>query len=275
MGRFLFFSILILNFLPFSKVSAQGGATASKKVISGMVLKNDRAEFDTKSFLADLGAEWKLKIDSVSKKDQTLVFLNGKSMVMVANMDYPLPPADIANAAGISWLWKSAEIDAARHKSYLLISVIGAPNETVKLYKLFTKVASSALENSNSSGIYMHNQYLLLSKGYFTEAAKNMTDDNLPVYLWVYFGILQDKGQNSGYTYGLKEFGLEEMEIVNSSRSLQEVHACIVEAAQLVIKTNRRLQNDEELSGGDDAQKVKVALSGGKFLEGTTVKLNF
>jgi hypothetical protein len=275
MSRFILFSIFLLNLFISPNISAQSGATASKKVISGMVLKNDKASFDSKSFLADLGSDWKIKTDSISNKDQTLVFMNGKNIVMVANMDYPLPPADIANAAGISWLWKTAEVDAARHKSYLLISVIGAPNETVKLYKLFTKIAACALENTNSSGVFMHNQYLLLSKGYFAEAAKNMSDDNLPVYLWVYFGILQDQGQSSGYTYGLKEFGLQEIEIVNSSHSLQEVHACIVEATQFVIKTNRRLQNDEEINGGDDGQKIKVALSDSKFLEGKTVHLKF
>jgi Domain of unknown function (DUF4261) len=278
MYRFILIIVLFSNFCLVNQISSQNSnVTSNKQVVSGMVLKNDKAAFDAKTFLADLGTEWKLKTDSISQKAQTLVFSTGKITVSVSNMDYPLPPADIAAAAEISWLWKTAETDAARHKSYLLISVIGTPGQSVKLYKLFTTVAACALENTNSSGIYLQNQYLLLSKGYFTEAAKNMSDENLPVYLWVYFGILQENGQNSGYTYGLKEFGMQEFEIVNSGRSLQEVHACIVDATQLILKTNRRLQDGEEVTGGDGevAQKIKVKLSNGTFLEGQTLKLAF
>jgi Domain of unknown function (DUF4261) len=278
MKRFLLISIVFFNIVTFSSIFAQNGSvTANKQVVIGQILKNDKAAFDSKSFLSALGADWKVKTDSISNKGQTLVFTSGNLVVTIANMDYALPPADIAAAAEISWLWKTAEIDAARHKSYLQISVIGTPGQTVKLYKLFTKVAACALENSNASGIFLQNQYLLLSKGYFTEAAKNMTDDNLPVYLWVYFGILQEKGKSSGYTYGLKEFGMQEIEIVNSDHSLQEVHACIVDATQFVLMSNKRLQDGEEVSGGDGevAQKIKVNLSDGAFLEGKTLKLRF
>ena len=191
--RLLLFIVITLANTLIASVFAQNGkpVTADKQIVSGMVLKNDKAAFDYKAFLSDLSSDWKIKADSVSFKDQTLVFVCQNAVVMIANMDYPLPKAEIASAAEISWLWKSAELDAPRHQSYLLVSVIGKPGQALSLYKLFTKIAACSLENTNSSGVYMHNQYLLLSKGYYSEAAKNMNEAALPVYLWVYFGILQ------------------------------------------------------------------------------------
>jgi hypothetical protein len=264
----IFFVLALCLCLP---VFAQ---TTDRQVIAGMVLKNDKAKFDSKAFFATLKTEWKVVADSVSEKDGTLVFISGNAVVMLANMDYAVPTVDLAAPAGISWLWKNAETEALRNQSHLVISVIGGTGQATALHKLFTKVTACALANSNSSGIFMNSQYLLIPKGYYIEAARNMTDATLPIYLWVYFGLLQDKGMSSGYTYGLTEFGMNEIEIVDSQMPVQEAHAFLYDVTHEVILYNKHLKDGDKVSGSEN-QQVTVRLSPAKFLEGNTVKLSY
>lgn len=248
--------------------------STDRQVVTGMVLKNDKAKFDSKTFLAALKTDWKVPTDSVSEKDGTLVFISGNAVVMLANMDYAVPTVDLAAPAGISWLWKNAETEALRNQSHLVISVIGNAGQATHLHKLFTKITACALANSNASGVFMNSQYLLIPKGYYIEAARNMTDAELPIYLWVYFGLLQDKGTSSGYTYGLAEFGLPEIEVVETTMPVQEAHAFLYDVTHEVILYNRRLKDGDKVSGSEN-QQVTVHLSPAKFLEGTTVKLTY
>lgn len=267
----------LLIFLLVAAVSPAPAAfaqTPDRQVVTGMILKNDKAAFDSKGFLAALKSEWKTAADSVSEKDGTLVFISGTAVVMLANMDYGVPATDLAAPAGISWLWKTAKTEALRNQSHLVLSVIGPSGQAAKLYKLFTRVAACALQHANASGVFMNNQYLLLPKGYYLESARNMTDASLPLYLWVYFGILQENGRSSGYTYGLSEFGLEEMEIVDSQQSVQEAHAFLYDAAHDCVLYSRRVAEGDKVVGSE-GQIVIAHRSAAKFVEGMTVKLDF
>ena len=266
----LFFLLAAVQPLTFGRQSK----AADRLIVSGLVLLNDKTPLHTKPLFDALGAEWQIKADSISEKEETVVFLVGDVLVMLARQDYALPPNDIAAAAQISWLWKNAETEAARHQSHLIVSVIGKPSDALSLHKLFTKIAACMLENTNSVGIYLPNQYLLLSKGYYLESAKNMSSAVLPLYLWVYFGLLQDNGRSSGYTYGLKEFGLEEMEVVNSTHNLQEVHAFLYDAAQEIVLSGKHLKEGDQVGTKEDG-KVSVTISKCTFLDDMSVKLDF
>jgi len=248
---------------------------AEQKVVSGTILLNDKTAPDTKVLLAALKKDWKLKIDSSSTADKTLSIHISGATVMVAYLDYPQSPANIQTAARLSWLWKNGGAEAMRHQSQAVVSVMGAQNKTLELYKLFTTTAACILENTNSCGALMPDQYLLLSKGFYTSAARNMRDNQTtPIYCWVYFGMTQEKELSSGYTWGLQEFGLQEMEIVNSKQSRQDVHSTLYDAAQTVVTKNKRLQDGETLTTLEGA-KLKATLSKATYQEGQTLKLEY
>lgn len=246
-----------------------------QKVVSGTILLNDKTAPDATALLASLKKDWKLKADSVNTTDKTIVFSSENATVMIAFLDYPVPPVEIRTAARLSWLWKNSAAEALQHQSQAVVSVIGAAAKTADLYRLFTKVAAGVLEKSNASGFYMSSQYLLLSKEFYVQAARNMRDNKtIPLYCWVYFGMNQENEMGSGYTYGLQEFGLQEMEIVNSKQSMQEAHAVLYDAAMTVIQYNLKLYNGQIFSTLE-GQKLKATLSKAAFQEGETMKLEY
>lgn len=245
----------------------------SQKVISGTILLNDQTVPDAKLILAALKKDWKVKTDSSSVADKTIVFSVSNATVMIAFLDYPVAPAEIRTAAKLSWLWRTAGQEAGAHKAQAVISVIGASGKTLDLYKIFTKIAGGVLENTSSSGFYMSGQYLLLSKDFYLSAARNMRDNQtIPLYCWVYFGMIQENESSNGYTYGLQEFGLKEMEVVNSKQSLADVHAVLYDAALTVIQYNMELKDGQNFTTAE-GQKLTARLSKAAFQEGETMKL--
>lgn len=266
--RFLFFFALLGLLNP---VFAQ----KSQKVITGSVLLSDKAAPDAKKLVNALKTGWKIAADSINIADKTLVFSVPGATVMVAWLDYPAPAPEVRAAAKLSWLWTDAFEQAPRGQSQVVISVIGSGDRTLELYKLFTKTAGAVLEQTQSIGVYMSDQYLLLSKGFYVAAARNLlSGDALPLYCWVYFGMQQKDGRSGGYTYGLKEFGMPEMEIANSQNSLQDVHSVLYDVASFVVKWNQPLKEGSTFEGIEDL-KLPVTRSKAVYLEGETLKLTY
>ncbi len=251
-------------------------APPAQKVVTGSVLLNDKTAPDFKALLASLKTDWKFRTDSVTTNAKTLVFTTPGATVTISYQDYAIAPADIKAAANMSWLWRTAAQEAGRHQAQVVISVIGSAGRALDLHKMFTRVAGGVLENTRASGIYLNNQYLLLTKGFYTAAAHNLLNNNsLPLYCWVHFGMMEQGGKSAGYTYGLQEFGLPEMEIVQSTRPMAEVHAVLYEAAATVVEYGTKVRDGQTLTTREE-QKLVVRLSASTVLEGlTTAKLEW
>ena len=260
----------------FSQTNKAKAAAPAQKVVTGSVLLNEKKAPDFKTLLATLKTDWKFRTDSVTTNAKTLVFTTPGATVTMAYLDYPVAPDEIKAAANLSWIWRTAAQEAGRHQAQVVISVIGSTGRVLELHKMFTRIAGGVLENTQASGIYMNNQYLLLPKGFYTAAAHNLlTNNSLPLYCWVHFGMIDDKGKSGGYTYGLQEFGLPEMEVVDSGRSVAEVHAVLYDAVATVVEYNTKVQEGQTLTTKEE-QKLVVHLSPSKALEGlTTAKLTW
>lgn len=271
-----FFTALLLAFFGTTAFAQKNKPADAQKIVTGTILLNDKSPIDNKAFLAALKTDWGIRTDSVQAADKTLVFsLPNNTTVMIAWLAYPMAPAEIKAAADISIIWPGAAEEAGRHQSQAVVSVIGPASRTVELYKLFTRISGALLDNSRSSGIYLGSQYLLVPKGYFLESARNLNEQILPLSCWIYFGLSQDGDKNSGYTYGMGEFGLPEFEVVNSEHSVQEIYALLNDAADYAIRTNTRFQ-DGQFFNAPNGEKFQVHVSKSVLLKNeTTVKLKF
>jgi Domain of unknown function (DUF4261) len=256
--------ILLLSF----QITLSAQAQKNQHVVSGIVMVNDKLPLDAKALFATLKSDWKVKADSLNIADKTIVFSTSGATVMISQLHYTADPIEIRAAAQLSWLWTTATQEALRHQSQVVISVMGQANKSLELHQLFSKVAAAILESTHSSGVYMGSQYLLISKGFYVAAAHNMLDNQtLPVYCWVYFGR---PGNAGGYTFGMSDFGLKEMEIVGSGHSEAEVHATLYEAASSVLKYNSRPLSGESIVT-EEGTKIPVKVATSVFLEGQQV----
>lgn len=238
---------------------------SEQKIVSGTVLLHEKTTPDNKTLLQSLKNNWKVKADSVSVADKTVVFNTaGGITVMIAYLDYPAAFDEIGAAAKLSWLWSGAFEACSGHQAQVVVSVMGPDHRSLDLYKIFTQTAAAVLETSTSPGLFMNSQYLLLSNEYYRSAARNMVQhQTLPLYCWVYFGR---PGGGNGFSYGLSEFGLPEMEILDSEHEEAEVHAVLYDAAMSVVKYGTRLRDGQNVST-EEGDKFVVKLVRGKYLE--------
>lgn len=268
--RKAFVQLLLLTYavsFPFGFLKAQ--KQVEQKVVSGAVLLNSKTAPDSKLLLNALKTNWKLKVDSATVAEKTLVFNStGGTTVMVAYLEYPAALDEIGAAARLSWLWKTGYGECSKHQAQVVISVIGPGNRSLDLYKIFTQTAAAVLEVTRAPGIFLGSQYLLLSADYFTSAARNMVQNQtIPLYCWVYFGR---PGDGNGFTYGLSEFGLPEMEIVNSARPETEVHSTLYDATMSVVKYGTRVQDGQSITT-EEGVKLLARFGKAQHVEGQEV----
>lgn len=115
---------------------------------------------------------------------------------------------------------------------------------------------------------------LLIPKEDYLSEAEFMNEEYLPINLWIYVGLRVTDNGNAGYTYGLKEFGKAEMEILDSAKSLEDIRGFLFNIAHYVIEYDITF-HDGQTVGVSEEEKIPINLSKGKYVEGDSFKLAY
>ena len=186
----------------------------------------------------------------------------------------PVPWGDIEGTAEYAYNWETALEDLRDHQGHLIISIMQGTDDVVKRFRIMTRVICALLRASNAVGVYIGGQSLLIPKVDYLAEVENMSEGSYPVNLWIYFGLRQANGKNSGYTYGLKSFGKRELEVIDSERSLSEIRGFLYNIAHYLIASNVEF-TDGQTCGFSESERVKISLSKGHFVDSETFKLGY
>lgn len=152
------------------------------------------------------------------------------------------------------------------------LTVLSSEDDVVDRYITFTQLNASILRTSNAIGVYKGTQTLLLPKALYLDFADLLLQEMLPVQLWIYIGLVSDENTNSAYTYGLKEFGKTEIEILNSDMQRSDLYDFVVAVTSYIVEYDAVLLDGQTI-GFTAEQKIQISESKGKFLEGNSLKL--
>lgn len=256
------------------KSKDEASAEKSGDVIISMPLFDSGEPFSLEKIVDDLKSHWNLNVSDFDRSagDNTVaVFGVEKERVAVAFMDAPIPPEEFENIVGFNYLWKNAKEELETLRSHAIVTVLSSESSIVERYKILTKLNASILRTTgNSIGVYQGNQTLLLPKELYMDYADALLDNMLPVPLWVYVGIVNSRG--SIYTYGMKEFGKDEMEVIDAAMSGSELYDFLLPIMNYVIESDVTL-NDGETIGFSAEQKIPIEKSKAVFLDGESLKL--
>ena len=273
--RTLFFtvSLIIMTFFNYPKIDKRAKEGANS-VLLGMVLLEEPGSIDIGRVVNELTDKWNLKVsDSEISNEASILIINGYR-IAIADMQMPIPGDEITEAAAYNYLWENGNEEAGNHKGHIIVSIMNGGKDPVKENLLYSRIAASVLNNSKSIGIYIGGRTLLLKKEFYLANVEMMSEKDLPLYNWIYFGLRQENGKQSIYTYGLADFNKSEMEIVNSKHSLEELNEIMYDLTHYVIAYDVVLR-DGETVGFSEEQKLKVSKSKGKYLEGETLKIEY
>ena len=245
-----------------------------RKIILGMVILQDENSFDPAAFRKDFKKHYNKNTKEASGDSSSFAFKIGDELIVVAHMPVPIPHGDIEGTAKYAYNWPTAIEDLKDHKSHLIVTITSGGQDQINRFKIFTQVICSLLRTTNSLGVYKGNQSLLIPKDDYLDAGSLMTDDHFPLEHWIYFGYrITDEGISS-YTYGLKEFDKSEMEIINSSKSIEEVSDFLFNMTHYVLDYDVTFK-DGQTCGMSAEEKIAITLSKGIFIGGDTFKLAY
>jgi hypothetical protein len=245
-----------------------------RKIILGMVILRDDNSADPKAFRKDFEDYYDKTINELSGDSTSFAFKIDDELIVIGHVSIPIPYGDIEGAAKYAYNWETALEDLKNHKSHLIVSITSGGQDQIKRFKIFTQVICSLVRTTNSLGVYEGNQSLLIPKNDYLDEASLMSDDYLPLNLWIYFGYrVTDKG-NSSYTYGLKEFDKNEMEINDSSKSIEEISKFLFKTTHYVLDHDVTFK-DGQTCGMSADERIAITFSKGRLVEGETLKLAY
>jgi hypothetical protein len=243
-------------------------------VLIGMVLLKDDQSLQSELFLKDLREQNSLKIEKIGIANGAIVMeIDGES-VSIMSLAMPVPWGDIESTAAYAYNWETAVEDLEEHKGHIIVSVMYGVNNTIKRFQILTTVICSLLRTSNAIGVYKGTQCLLIPKDEYLSEAGEMSADNLPLNLWIYFGLLRDIDHNSGYTLGLSEFGKKELEVVGSENRLSDIKTFLFNIAHALIELDVTFRDGQTFEYSEWGT-IKISLSKGHYIENETFKLEF
>lgn len=263
-----------MGLFSFFKKEDKAEVNPVSKSILGMVLLEENNSFKIKEFTDELQNKWKLKIDNIETSDEASVLVIQGYNIAIAVIPNKIPNNEVEQTAEYNYFWQNGVKESSKHKGHIIVSIMNAGKDPIQENILYSKLLSSVLNNSDSNGVYIGGRTLVLSKDFYQSNVESMSDQDLPIYNWIYIGIRSENGKNSVYTYGLKDFGKKEMEIINSKNSIEDISEMLYNLSHYVLAYNVNLKSGETI-GLSAEQKIKITESKGKFLNEKTLKIEY
>lgn len=229
--------------------------------------------FDTDKFLQDFHTDWAQTIPSADcSVPGCCAFSIDNIEALIALIPSPVPDQDAKKAAARNYLWPNAARIAQNHKAHLLITLSAPQASLLDRGLLFVKIIATCCLQLSALGIFVNGA--LYQLGLFRNMASVIKDELLPVPNWVWIGLYKTEQGLCGYTYGLRTFGKEEIEVLDTNAGpailrafLQNISTCILEE-HIILQAGDTLKLSQE-------QNLPITLSDGVALSGTTLKIPY
>ncbi|WP_223164732.1 DUF4261 domain-containing protein [Massilia mucilaginosa] len=242
-----------------------------------MILFNEAPAYAVNELQAFLSSSWPglPLISDVSAEENTLAFNLAGAEVVIGTMPAPVPWSDLEGPCATSILWPDAASVVPGHKHHALVTVRGelAP---VALSTVLTQVTAALMATTpGTPGVFWTNAALLVPKDMFIDFAVKIMPLGPPLTIWVdcRVGWTEVDALSSGFTTGLAELGLMELEAQGATEPPAELRERFEAIAQYLLE-NGQVINDGDTLGESADEKIRVVYAESAFgIEGTVMRL--
>lgn len=249
-------------------------------VFNGFVLLNS-TECDMEQIKANLLQDWNISTSvadedepqAAEEKEGILVFEAEGCMLALSFIDAPIPDGEADFYAQGNYLWREAAEVTATHVAQIIVAVFSKSGSPIDSGKLYAKLAASCLKLPNAVGLYMSGT-VFEPRFYLDMAELLKTEDSVPLMNLVHFGLVGSEKGLSGYTCGLKAFGKDEIEVLDSQTTPAELRDFLIDISLYVVEQNVTLRDGETI-GFSEEEKLPITRSEGVYVEGESLKIPF
>lgn len=245
---------------------------------TGFVLLSEE-RFDKAKFFSDLKKDWGIELDEgeVSEENKeaadNMVYGEvGDFRLVVGVMPAPIPNGEAEHFAKANYMWKNAVEETSKHKAHIIVTVLGGNDNVFEKGRLFVKAAAALLKQDNAIALY--SEGAVYEAKMYIDCAEILKTSEIPILNWVWFGIYGNDEKTGFYTYGMKRFGKDEIEIYADAETakLEEIRGLILNIAVYVLDKNVSLKDGDTI-GISEEQKLKITITPGIAVPGNTIKI--
>ncbi|MEC1180070.1 DUF4261 domain-containing protein [Metasolibacillus meyeri] len=248
----------------------QGGAFVSFVLL-------DQVEFSFKQLAADLQKDWGITLEDtdIDNEQQSLICTIDGILATVSLMPAPVPNDEAIQNAHTNFHWSEAVAVAEAHQAHLLIAMLPHDQSSIDTGILMVKICASALKQPTATGINTLGS-VLAPDFYIHYAHTSLQEGDFPIMNLVFFGLYsRDEGKTiCSYTYGLRNFGKMEMEVLDSEQEIGSILELLVDISSYVITSDVRLRDGETI-GFTEEQKLSISFSPAYAIDGESLKIGF
>lgn len=244
-----------------------------ERLLLAMPMFENGEKYSIEAVLKVLTTQWGYEIEGTDYDDTTAVLTIAGTMFAIAYIPAAIPEEDIKHTAQFAYNWPKVIEETQAVDSHAIVSVMSGSMSIVERYLLLSRILYAIMETTPSCvGVYQGSQTLLIPREQYLDYKEELNEEKVLVPLWIYIGLRNSEEGNSIYTYGLTAFGKQEIEVIHSSLSLDELYGFLVNICSYVIGSDVVFQHGETL-GYTAEQKINITSSPGVFVEGNTLKL--
>lgn len=233
-----------------------------------MILFSETPVFAVEDWAAAVAANWPdlPVISDISEQNDTLSFRLDAADIAIGIMPAPIPWSDLEGPCATSVLWPDATSVVREHRSHAIVTVRGELLP-VPLSTLLTQVTSALMTSMPASlGVFWTNAALLVPDKLFTAFAIDVMPHGPPLPIWIdcRVGWNEDNSHSEGFTTGLVELGLMELETQDATEQPVELKKRLEATAQYLLE-NGLVIKDGDTIGESAREKIRVIYSQSAF----------
>ena len=214
--------------------------------------------------------EEKKEKDEDSDVDAQIYDVDGLRLIL-GYMGFAVPNEEAEQNAQYNYMWKDAVEVTKIHQAHMIVTVMGEGSAAEKGF-LYAKAITTLCRQDNTIGVYANG--VVYEPKLFIAMSEMIEAGELPLLDLVWFGLAGGEAGVSAYTCGMKCFGKDEIEIVNSKKSPGAIRDMLINIASYVIYEDVIL-HDGETIGLTAKQRLKIRKSEGFNVEGDSLKIEF
>nr|WP_300831467.1 DUF4261 domain-containing protein [uncultured Acetatifactor sp.] len=239
------------------------------------------ANWDKEALLRNLKETWGIEDEPDNGEDEdgedtdtdeVFVISYQGAMIAVSFMPAPIPDGEAEEAAAKNFMWPDGAEQVKSHMAHLLIAVMGKETSPIECGTFLAKTVTSACKQEGVLGIYTGE--VVYAPDYYQRFSGMLEEDLFPIYNLVWIGLYNGKKGLCAYTGGMRYFGYDEVEVLDSQADAQTLHGFLSDIANYVITEDVVLRDGERI-GFSEEQKLAITKSKGVAVEGNSLKIEF
>ena len=237
----------------------------------GSVLLSENV-WDKDQLISDLKADWGIEIPKEDTEDEDTIVNFDKCRIVISKFPTPVPNEEAEINAENNWMWEEAVEVTKTHKAHIVVAILGDEEDVISRGILYTKIMATCCKQENAIGVFTCG--VVFEPSYYMKSAEMIRDGKLPIFTWVWFGLYRTENGLSTYTYGMKDFGKLELEILDADEDAGKLLSFISAIASYILQDDVELKDGETI-GLSEEDIHQITLSKGVALPEKTLKISY